>query len=171
MITIRNGNGPSFCAKVDEIVANKMSISDLRKMYGGNTKKYLASIYEFPTEYKADTEPNKALSVSKCGPIKAFDIRSFTNTWSSPLAENKCEVEKHISSDHTDEHTDAFELDVFESQPGPSACDSSMIEKAADLTKVSKEIEASVWINENCQNEIGRVDLLLQFANGVHKCL
>ena len=85
MVTIRNGNGPTSCPKVDEVVADKLSTSDLRKMYGGNTKKYLEAIYNFPTDFNANIEPSKDFSVSKCGPLKPFDIRGFMNTKSTPL--------------------------------------------------------------------------------------
>ena len=85
MAIIRTGNGPSSCRKIDEVVADKLSTSDLRKMYGGNTKKYLEEIYNFPTDFNSNIEPTKEFSVSKCGPPNPFDIRGFMNTWPSPL--------------------------------------------------------------------------------------
>ena len=86
-IVIRNANGPSSCAKIDEVVAEKVSTSDFRKMYGGNTKKYLETIYNFPTDFDANIEPTKEFSVSKCGPTKPFDIRGYMNTKSTPLGQ------------------------------------------------------------------------------------
>ena len=85
IVIIRKATGPSSCAKIDEVVNDKLSTSDLRKMYGGNTKKYLESIYNFPTDFDTNIEPSKHFSVSKCGPTKPFDIRGFMNTKSTPL--------------------------------------------------------------------------------------
>ena len=96
MATIRNGNGPSSCPKIDEVVRDKLTTSDLRNMYGGNTKKYLEDIYKFPTDFNSNIEPTKEFSVSKCGPLNPFDIRGFMNTWSTPLGWFKT-LEKNVS--------------------------------------------------------------------------
>ena len=165
-VVIRDGKGPSTCQRVDDIVSEKMHTSDIRKMLGSSTSKYLKDLYDFPTEYSQSVNPSSEFSISKCGPIKAFDIRLFKNTKSTPLQDNDCEGEKYVAKDFSDEHTNTYE------QPASSntdACGASPEEKATDLSTLHSEIEESISaVDEVCSSEevsnqrFGEIDMALK---------
>ena len=165
-VVIRDGKGPSKCLKIDEIVSEKMLTSDLRKMHGTNTKAYLKELYDFPTEYSHGVNPSSDFSISKCGPIKAFDIRLYKNTKSTPLADNACENEKFVVKDFSDQHTNTYQ------QPSSSktdACEASPIEQSVDLSSLHNEMKESISsVDETCPSEevsnqrYGELDMALR---------
>ena len=165
-VVIRDGKGPSKCLKVDDIVSEKLHTSDIRKMYGSNTKEYLKQLYDFPTEYSQGVNPSSEFSISKCGPIKAFDIRLFKNTKSTPLQDNDCDGEKYVAKDFSEQHTNIYQQ---ASSSKADACGASPEEGATDLSTLHSEIEESISaVDETCPSEevsnqrFGEIDVALK---------